>query len=101
MSKIGTGILRGFEEAIAFAEGTADMSLYRVHIPAEIDVKAIRGRLGLTQQEFADRFGFNIETLRHWEQGRLVPVGHLRAYLTVIGREPEAVQRALRVAGAP
>ena len=98
MSKIGTSIIRGFEEAIAFAEGTADMSLYRVHIPAEIDVKAIRGRLGLTQQQFATRFGFNITTLRHWEQGRRVPDGTARAYLRVIDREPQAVQKALRVA---
>jgi putative transcriptional regulator len=73
MSKIGASILRGFEEAIAFAEGTADVSLYRVHIPPEIDIKAIRGHLGLTQQQFASRFGFNITTLRHWEQGRRVP----------------------------
>jgi putative transcriptional regulator len=98
MSKIGASILRGFEEAIAFAEGTADVSLYRVHIPAEIDVKAIRGRLGLTQQQFATRFGFNITTLRHWEQGRRVPDGTARAYLRVIDREPKAVQKALRVA---
>jgi putative transcriptional regulator len=98
MSKIGASILRGFEEAIAFAEGTADVSLYRVHIPPDIDIKAIRGRLGLTQQEFASRFGFNITTLRHWEQGRRVPDGTARAYLRVIDREPQAVQKALRVA---
>jgi len=98
MSKIGESILRGFEEAIAFAEGTADMSLYRVHIPAEIDVRAIRGRLGLTQQEFAVRFGFSVNTLRHWEQGRRVPEGPTRAYLMVIDREPQAVQKALRIA---
>jgi putative transcriptional regulator len=96
--RIADGILRGLKEALAFAEGTADMSLYRVHIPAEIDVKAIRGRLGLTQQEFAIRFGFSVNTLRHWEQGRRVPEGPARAYLLVIGREPEAVQRALRIA---
>jgi putative transcriptional regulator len=98
MSKVGEGIIRGLEQALAFAEGTADVSLYRVHIPPEIDVKAIRGRLGLTQQEFADRFGFNINTLRHWEQGRRVPDGPARAYLRVIDREPEAAQRALRTA---
>ena len=98
MSKVGEGILRGMEQALAFANGTADMSLYRVHIPAEIDVKAIRGRLGLTQQQFATRFGFNITTLRHWEQGRRVPDGTARAYLRVIDREPQAVQKALRVA---
>jgi putative transcriptional regulator len=95
---VGDGILRGLEEALAFIEGTADESLYRVHIPPEIDVKAIRGRLGFTQQEFADRFGFNINTLRHWEQGRRVPDGPARSYLRVIDREPEAAQRALRIA---
>jgi putative transcriptional regulator len=85
-------------EAIAFAEGTADVSLYRVHIPAEIDVRAIRGRLGLTQQQFAVRFGFSVNTLRHWEQGRRVPEGPTRAYLVVIDREPKAVEKALRIA---
>ena len=93
MSKHGESIIRGLDQALAFANGTADESQFVVHIPPEIDVKAIRGRLGLTQQEFAD-----LETLRHWEQGRLVPVGSARAFLTVIGREPEAVQRALRIA---
>ena len=98
MSEVGEGILRGLEQALAFIEGTADESQYVVHIPAEIDIKAIRGRLGMTQKEFADRFDFNINTLRHWEQGRRVPDGTARAYLRVIDREPEAVQKALRVA---
>jgi len=98
MSKVGESIIRGLEQAIAFAEGTADPSQYVVHIPAEIDVRAIRGRLGLTQQEFAFRFGFSVNTVRHWEQGRRVPEGPTRAYLLVIDREPQAVQKALRVA---
>jgi putative transcriptional regulator len=99
MSKrVADGILRGLEQALAFANGTADKSQYVVHIPPEIDIKAIRGRLGMTQQEFAKRFDFNINTLRHWEQGRRVPDGTARAYLRVIDREPEAVQKALRIA---
>jgi len=98
MSEVGEGIVRGLEEALAFIEGTADESQYVVHIPPEIDIKAIRGRLGMTQKEFANRFDFNINTLRHWEQGRRVPDGTARAYLRVIDREPEAVQKALRVA---
>lgn len=97
-SSIANSIRRGFEEAIAYAEGTADESLYKVHIPVQIDVKAIRTKLGLTQQGFAARFGFNINTLRHWEQGRRLPEGPTRAYLLVIDREPEAVRKALRVA---
>jgi putative transcriptional regulator len=98
MSKIGDSMIRGLEQAIAFAEGTGDPSQYAVHIPAEIDVRAIRGRLGMTQQEFAISFGFSVNTVRHWEQGRRVPEGPTRAYLMVIDREPEAVQKALRIA---
>ena len=98
MSKVGKSIIRGLEQALAFANGTAKKGTYVVHIPAEIDVKAIRGRLGLTQREFAMRFWFDIETLRHWEQGRRVPEGPTRAYLMVIDREPKAVEKALRIA---
>jgi putative transcriptional regulator len=97
-SPVAESIRRGLEEALAYAEGTADLSLYKVHIPVQIDVKAIRAKLGLTQQVFAARFGFNINTLRHWEQGRRVPEGPTRAYLLVIDREPEAVRKALRLA---
>jgi putative transcriptional regulator len=98
MSEVGQGILRGLEQAIAFIDGTGDLANYVVHIPPEIDVRAIRGRLGLTQQQFAVRFGFSVNTVRHWEQGRRVPEGPTRAYLMVIDREPEAVQKALRIA---
>ena len=99
MSKrVADGILRGLEQALAFVEGTAKKGTYVVHIPPEIDVKAIRGRLGMTQREFAVRVGFSVNTLRHWEQGRRVPEGPTRAYLLVIDREPQAVQKALRIA---
>ncbi len=98
MSKVGKGIIRRLEQALAFANGTGDASQYVVHIPAEIDVKSIRGRLGMTQQEFAASFWFDVNTIQHWEQGRRVPEGSTRAYLRVIDQEPEAVKRALRIA---
>jgi len=97
-SKVAESIRRGLEEAVAYADGQADASGYRVHVPDEIDVKAIRAKLGMTQEEFAGRFGFSVNTLRHWEQGRRVPEGPTRAYLLVIDRDPKAVQRALRKA---
>ena len=98
MSKVADSIRRGLEQAVAYAEGTADPPAYRVHVPAMIDVKAIRAKLGLTQEQFAARFGFSINTLRHWEQGLRQPEGPARAYLLVIDREPEAVEKALRAA---
>jgi putative transcriptional regulator len=97
-ASIAESTRRGLAEAVAYAERNADKSLYRAHIPANLDVKAIRSRLKMTQQQFAARFGFNINTLRHWEQGRRRPEGPTRAYLLVIDCEPEAVQKALRIA---
>jgi putative transcriptional regulator len=98
MSKVAESIRRGLEEALAYAEGATDASGYGIHIPTAIDVKAIRTKLNMTQEEFAGRFGFSINTLRHWEQGRRVPEGPTRAYLLVIDRNPKAVQKALRAA---
>jgi putative transcriptional regulator len=95
---IATSIQRDLGRALAYVEGTVEQSLYAVHIPEQVDVRAIRVRLKMTQQQFAVRFGFSINTLRHWEQGRRVPEGPTRAYLLVIDREPEAVQKALRIA---
>jgi putative transcriptional regulator len=50
----------------------------------------------MTQEEFAGRFGFSVNTLRHWEQGSRQPEGPTRAYLLVIERAPKAVQKALQ-----
>jgi len=88
----------GLPEAGAFAEDTEQANRFGVHIPQEIDVNAIRSKLSMTQQEFAGRFGFSIKTLQHWEQKQRVPEGPTRAYLLVIDRDPQAVQRALRSA---
>jgi putative transcriptional regulator len=52
----------------------------------------------MTQQVFAARFGFSVNTLRHWEQGKREPEGPTRAYLLVIDRAPNAAQKALRIA---
>jgi putative transcriptional regulator len=61
-------------------------------------VPAIRTKLGMTQEEFAGRFGLSVDTLRHWEQGKRQPEGPTRAYLIVIARAPKAVQKALDAA---
>ena len=98
MSKASDSIRRGLEEAVTYARGEAKESAYRVHIPALIDVRAIRQKLRMTQEEFAGTFGFSVNTLRHWEQGKRQPEGPTRAYLLVIARAPKAVQKALKAA---
>lgn len=94
-SEVAQSIRRGLEQAIDYASGRVEESRYGVHLPRVVDVKAIRARLALTQEEFAGRFGFSVNTLRHWEQGRRVPEGPTRAYLLVIDRDPKAVEKAL------
>ena len=58
--------------------------------------KIIRRALGLSQEEFATRFHIPIGTLRDWEQGRKDPDAAARAYLVVIGKNPDVVAEALR-----
>jgi len=98
MSKLGKKLIAAANEGIAIAKGTADPGTYRLHVPAEIDVRAMRQRLGMTQEVFAARYGLTLARLRDWEQGRSAPDGAVRAYLKVIEREPEAVARALATA---
>lgn len=93
MSKAGESILRGAHEALDYARGERDG--FVAHVPERIDVKAIRQRTGLSQAKFAARFGFSVDAVRNWEQGRRQPDLAARAFLMVIEREPEAVQRAL------
>ena len=57
--------------------------------------KIIRRALALTQEEFAMRYHIPLGTLRDWEQGRAEPDQPTRAYLKVIAREPERVERVL------
>ncbi len=61
-------------------------------------VKTLRRALGLTQEEFAQRFHIPLGTLRDWEQGRSEPDQPARAYLRVIARDPKGVQKALQPA---
>jgi len=58
-------------------------------------VRALRTRLNLTQEEFAARFHLPLGTVRDWEQGAHRPDKAAQVLLTVIARDPEAVQRAL------
>ena len=65
-------------------------------VPRKIDVRALRERLGMTQNLFAARFGFPLATLRHWEDGRRKPTGASLTLLNVIAHNPRVVMQALR-----
>ena len=93
MSDLGESIIKGMEETLTFAKGEKIEAA--VHIPEEINVRRIRKKLKMSQNNFADHFGFKVSTIRDWEQGRRVPTGPARNFLFVIDQEPDAVRRAL------
>ncbi|KJV08863.1 hypothetical protein VZ95_15060 [Elstera litoralis] len=99
MSKknIGDALIEAMGEALAIAKG--DLAPAAVHVVAltpDVDVRALRNRLGLSREQFAQRFRFPTRTVQEWEQGRRKPDQSARAYLTVIDRNPRAVEEALR-----
>ena len=71
-----------------------DMSLIT---PVTVDVRKLRERLGLTQEQFSLRFGLELDAVRNWEYGRREPDRAAKSYLTVIEKDPEAVQEALSI----
>lgn len=97
MSEPGQKIIEGLKSAVEVAQGTAAPSTYRVHTiyVENVDIRAIRRRMGLSQAMFARQFGFPVSTLRNWEQGKRRPDPAVRAYLRVIEKAPDAVRAAL------
>jgi putative transcriptional regulator len=58
-------------------------------------VRDLRRRARLTQQQFAEKLGVPVETIRNWEQGKRAPRGPARALLAVIAHAPDTVFAAL------
>ena len=58
-------------------------------------MKAIREGLGLTQEEFAVRFGLGLDAVQNWESNRRRPDRTARSYLIAIARLPDRIQEAL------
>lgn len=69
---------------------------------SELDCRALRKRLGLSQRQFARRFNFPVSTLRQWEQRKRHPSGAAVALLHVIAYNPAVATRAvIRARAAP
>lgn len=89
-------------DAMAAADGSVwtDENLsdatrvYPVQTPE--DVRDLRTRMGLSQAQFAQKFGLTLDTVQQYEQGRRRPSGPASTLLRVIDAEPDAVVRALK-----
>jgi len=93
MSKAFDSIKQGLDEALEFSKGNLTKAV--VHKYGPVDVKNIRAKTGMSQNEFASAFGISVSTLRHWERGDRRPQGPALVLLNVVAKEPRAVLRAL------
>lgn len=88
-------IMEGLEEALAIEKGEVKPDPSRVHVFHVPDAKAIRANTGLSQSQFANRFGIAVQTLQAWEAGRRNPVGPAATLLKVISNAPETVAKVV------
>ena len=93
---VGESIIEGLKQAIAWTKGENDDARVTLVDVPQIDVRHVRMKMGLSQAQFAIKFGFPPATLRNWEQGRSRPDTPTRVLLAVIARHPEAVEDVLR-----
>lgn len=93
---IGDELIQGMEDAVDHMHGKKmQVITHKVEIPDDVDVRLIRKKLSLSRQEFADRYGFSVRTLQHWEQGNRHPHGSAKILLLLLQREPKTIENIL------
>jgi putative transcriptional regulator len=93
-TKFGLRLEQGLREALAWKRGELELEVRTVEPMTPARVKAIRKAAAKSPGAFEKRFGVPARTVEGWEQGKKVDVA-ARVLLTVIEKEPEAVERAL------
>lgn len=95
MTDFGNDLMVSMQEALAHSQGkTSDAHDHYIDILA-VDVKAIRKKLKLTQEQIALMLGVSVSGYRKWEQGERTPNGAAKTLLRVMDKEPQAVLRAI------
>ena len=94
-SPLGVKLLRSAQQARDWVNGKPGrVRVTYVPVP-NVDVRKLRSKMGLSQTQFAARFGFSLDSIQNWEQGHRQPEGPARILLAVIAKNPKAVQEAL------
>lgn len=96
MSRVADDILKSLEDALAHTQGKDVPGVRVTHVDTgDVDLKAIRKTLKLTQEQMAMLLGTSVSGYRKWEQKTRQPSGAARTLMKVMEKEPEAVLRAL------
>jgi putative transcriptional regulator len=91
MNEVYESIKQGLHEAIEFAQGNKNGA--KIHKVATLDVKKLRQKIGISQNEFAIAFGVSPGTLRRWENGETSPRGPALVLLNLLQKKPQAIYR--------
>lgn len=87
-------ITKSLEEVEFYTRGELKLKTTVVEPPL-VDVKKVRSLVGLSQKDFADRFGFSVATIKNWEQGSREPEGPARILLWLIEQSPKLIEDQL------
>ena len=85
---MGQELIESIEEALLNPSGVKT-------VRSGVDVKKVRKSLKMTQETFANTFGFGIETVRKWEQGINSPDQSVTSYLLCIQKAPKVIRKLL------
>ncbi|MBW1799433.1 MAG: helix-turn-helix domain-containing protein [Deltaproteobacteria bacterium] len=86
-------LIASIKEAGEIKSGQKEPSrVYEIKPP---EIKTVRKKLNVSQNQFALMIGVSVRTLQNWEQGRRKPEGPAKALLRIALRNPSAVLDAL------
>lgn len=83
------GLLESIDEMKAHMRGEHDLPQENIHFVEEPDPREIRGKMGLSQEDFAHVLGISVRTLQNWEQGRRSPTGPAMKLLQIAAVHPK------------
>ncbi|USX23531.1 helix-turn-helix domain-containing protein [Oxalobacteraceae bacterium OTU3REALA1] len=86
------GLIEAIEEMGQHLRGEIELETVEF-ILEPINVTALRASTGLSQSDFASRFGLSLRNIRRWESGEARPSFNEEALLWHIARNPAYVER--------
>lgn len=86
-------IMAGLKDAEAYLAGAREG--FVTHLIPEVDVRAIRAKVGGSRETFSNRFGLDTRAVQDWEQGRRTPDRSTRVLMLIIENEPKVVERVV------
>ena len=76
-------------QALTIAKGEAEPSRqFSYDMP---NIKLIRSKTGLSQQQFADKLNISSRTLQNWEQGTRNPTGAAVTLMRLLDKQPDLI----------